>query len=96
MSSITIDELLPMIDKVNIIDIRNSQSYNNNHIKGAINIPFEKLIVSPSNYLNPLKKYFIYCRCGITSKKACQILSNYGYKVVNIDGGYEAWILKND
>lgn len=94
MSSISIDQLLPMIDKVNIIDIRNTQSYNNNHIDGAINIPFEKLIVSPRNYLDPLKKYFIYCRCGITSKKACQILSNMGYKVVNIDGGYEAWILK--
>lgn len=94
MSSISIDDLLPIVDKINIIDIRNVQSYNNNHIEGAINIPFEKLIVSPNSYLNPLKKYFIYCRCGLTSKKACQILSNIGYKVVNIDGGYEAWILK--
>ena len=94
MISISIDEFIPMVDKVNIIDIRNTQSYNNNHIDGAVNIPFEKLIVAPQNYLNISKKYFIYCRCGITSKKACQILSNMGYKVVNIDGGYEAWILK--
>lgn len=94
MSSITIDELLPIIDKVNIIDIRSSQSYNNNHIGNAKNIPFEKLIISPSSYLDSLQKYFIYCRCGITSKKACQILSNLGYKVVNIEGGYEEWILK--
>lgn len=94
MSDITIDELLPIIDKVNLIDIRNAQSYNNNHIGNAINIPFEKLIISPNQYLDPLKKYFIYCRCGITSKKTCQILSNLGYKVVNIVGGYEEWILK--
>ena len=94
MSSITIDELIPMIDKVNIIDIRSVQSYNNNHIGNAINIPFEKLIVSPHIYLNPLKKYFLYCRCGLTSKKACQILTNLGYKVVNIEGGYEEWILR--
>lgn len=94
MSNISIDELLPIIDKVNIVDIRNEQSYNNNHIKGAINIPFEKLIIAPNQYLDPLKKYFLYCRCGLTSSKACQILSNLGYKVVNINGGYEEWILK--
>ena len=94
MSSISIDELLPIIDKIHIIDIRSAQSYNNNHIKGAVNVPFEKLIIGPNNYLDPLQKYFIYCRSGVTSKKACQILSNLGYKVVNIDGGYEAWILK--
>lgn len=94
MSNITIDELLPIVDKINLIDIRSTQNYNNNHIGNAINIPFEKLIISPSKYLNSMKKYFIYCRCGITSKKACQILSNIGYKVVNIEGGYEEWILK--
>ena len=94
MSNITIDELLPIVDKINLIDIRSTQNYNNNHIGNAINIPFEKLIISPSKYLNPMKKYFIYCRCGITSKKACQILSNIGYRVVNIEGGYEEWILK--
>ena len=94
MSNITIDELLPIVDKINLIDIRSTQNYNNNHIGNAINIPFEKLIISPGKYLNPLKKYFIYCRCRITSKKACQILSNMGYKVVNIEGGYEEWILK--
>ena len=62
----------------------------------AINIPFEKLITNPSKYLNPNIKYFIYCQKGIVSKKACQILSNYGYKVVDIIGGYEEWILQKD
>ncbi|MDD3453417.1 MAG: rhodanese-like domain-containing protein [Bacilli bacterium] len=95
MSNITIDELLPMIGKIKIIDIRNNQCYNNNHIPTSINIPFEKLICKPSEYLNAMTKYFIYCRCGLISKKACQILSNYGYKVVNILGGYEEWVLKN-
>lgn len=92
--SVSVDEIKNMIGKINIIDIRSIQSYNNNHIPTSINVPFEKLIIEPSKYLNSLNKYFIYCRCGITSKKACQILSNLGYKVVNIDGGYENWILK--
>ena len=45
MSSITIDELIPLIGKINIIDIRSVQNYNNKHIPGAVNIPFEKLII---------------------------------------------------
>lgn len=95
MSSISIDDLIPMIGKINIIDIRNEQSYNNYHIPSALNIPFEKLIIKPSDYLKSTSKYFIYCRCGKISSKACKILTNYGYKVVDILGGYEEWILKN-
>lgn len=94
MSTISIEELIPMIGKINIIDIRNEQSYNNNHIPTSINIPFEKLIIKPSEYLNVNKKYFLYCRCGKVSERACKMLTNYGYKVVNILGGYEEWILK--
>lgn len=79
----------------NIIDIRNSQSYNNNHIPNAINIPFEKLIVEPDKYLNRKTMYYLYCRSGITSLKACEILLKKGFNVTNIIGGYESWILEN-
>jgi len=81
-------------DKDNIIDLRSEQSYNNNHIKNAINIPFEKLIIDPSKYLNKEIMYYLYCRCGYTSRNACKILSNLGYKVTNIIGGYERWLLE--
>ena len=91
---VSIEELIPLLGKINLIDIRTNQSYNNNHIDGAINIPYEKLIVEPNLYLSHDKKYYIYCRCGITSKKVCTILNNLGYKVVNVKGGYEEWIIK--
>jgi rhodanese-related sulfurtransferase len=81
--------------KKNIIDIRSIENYNNNHIPDAINIPFEKLIVEPGKYLNKNTMYYLYCRSGITSMKACEILIRLGYKVTNITGGYEKWILEN-
>ena len=40
MPSIQISELLTYSNPI-IIDIRSSQSYNNNHIDGAINIPYQ-------------------------------------------------------
>ena len=53
----------------NIIDLRNEQSYNNNHIDGGINIPHNKLIANQKIYTNNIifskiksccKKKFIY------------------------------------
>lgn len=93
ISCISISDLLKK-ENLNIIDIRSIESYNNNHIPGAINIPFEKLIVNPSKYLSFGLIYYIYCQKGIKSIKTCQILQKKGYKVVNIDGGYESWILE--
>lgn len=84
-----------VLNKNNIIDIRSRESYNNNHIPSARNIPFEQLIIKPHDYLNKETMYYLYCRSGITSLKACEILIRQGYQVTNITGGYEKWILEN-
>ena len=96
IQNISINDLLKSKDNLNIIDIRSIQSYNNNHIPGAINIEASNLVARPSQYLNPLTRYYIYCQKGLTSKKVCQILTNYGFKVTNILGGYEEWILNTE
>ncbi len=92
---ITIKELIPIVSKVNIIDIRSNEQYNNRHIPSAKNIPSKNLIANPSKYLNKSEIYYIYCQRGVTSKSVCNILRNQGYKVKNILGGYEAWVLEN-
>ena len=92
IESISVLEL-EQLRNINIIDMRSIEKYNNNHIMNAINIPFEKLLANFNKYLDKNKKYYIYCQMGIQSRKVCQILKNNGYSVVNIIGGYEAWIL---
>ena len=77
----------------NIIDIRSIQKYNDGHIYNAKNIPYNDLIMNHYKYLNKEEKYYIYCQRGIQSKKTCQVLNALGYHVINVDGGYEAWIL---
>ena len=93
ISSITINDLMNC-HGINLIDLRSEQKFNNNHIPDSINSPYEKLISNPSKYLDKNQKYFLYCQKGITSVKVCKILAMQGYKVVNIIGGYEEWILK--
>ena len=92
MNSISISEF-NKLKNINIIDIRSMEKFNTNHIRGAINIPIKNLLLNPNKYLIKLDKYYIYCQRGIQSRKVCLILQNIGYNVVNIEGGYEAWIL---
>lgn len=87
------NDFLNLKGDLNIIDVRSVEKYNSNHIPGSINIPFEKIIIHPDNYLNMESRYYVYCQSGSTSYKVCQILSKLGYKVTNINGGYESWIL---
>jgi len=94
ISNISVLELKRKIGTVNIIDIRNNQNYNNNHIPGAINIPTEKLLINPKQYLKSNNIYYIYCQKGISSPKVCQILNRMGYHTINITGGYEEWIIQ--
>ena len=84
---------LKNLNNINIIDVRSIEKYNNRHIEGAINIPLEKMLINFNKYLDMNKKYYIYCQKGVQSKKLCQMLKNNGYDVVNVEGGYEAYIL---
>ena len=95
MQNITIGELLKL-KNINLIDIRTEQKYNNNHIPGAINIPMSKLLNTPNNYLDKTQKYYIYCWRGNNSSMVCETLARKGYKTINVIGGYEEWILKNN
>ena len=92
ISNINISELLNL-NNINIIDIRSIEKYNDNHIPNAINIPQEKLLLNPNKYLNKETRYYIYCQKGMSSYNICKILTSIGYKVTNINGGYESYIM---
>lgn len=95
ISSISVSELSRIVDRAKIIDIRNVEKYNDNHIPGAINIPYEKLLANYQKYLDPSQTYYIYCQKGLKSLKVSQILNRLGFKTANLNGGYESWILEN-
>ena len=71
----------------NVIDIRDKASYNVWHYPNSINIPYTILLNNPSYYLDKNNKYYIYCKSGIRSKKATDLLKILGYDVVNVIDG---------
>ena len=64
-----------------IIDVNDKYSYNQNHLKNSINIPYDELINNYRKYLNKNDTYYLYCKSGKLSKRAVLILSSLGYNV---------------
>lgn len=77
-----------------IIDIRNVNKYNMNHIPNAINISEFDLTYNHSHYLNKVDTYYLYCDSGFRSKKLVSYLCSLGYKCVNIEGGFNNYLLE--
>ena len=71
-----------------VIDVRKVDEYNAGHLKHAISIPLEEI----ENRLDEISAYkdknvVLYCNSGNRSAKLAQILSDKGYKVLNLLDG---------
>ena len=75
-----------------LIDIRDKYEYILGSINGSINIPYNYLALMPENYLNFNTTYYIYCDSGIKSRRICLELTQLGYHVVDLIGGYNHYI----
>lgn len=67
-----------------LIDLEDSETYNDKHIPGAINIPYETLLYNKDKLLNKNKVYYLYCHGGYKSRKAVNMLLAYGYNVIQV------------
>ena len=75
------------------IDVRTADEYSQGHLYHAINIDWQKdgFIDEISTLFHKDMTLAIYCRSGKRSAAAAQALSDAGYKVLNMTGGYNAW-----
>lgn len=80
-------------NNINIIDIRDNYNYNKGHIPNAINIPERKLLIIPNHYLKRNEIYYIYCKNSTRSSQVVNTLNQLGFKAVNINGGYNNYLL---
>ncbi len=79
----------------NIIDIRMKYDYDKGHIPNAINIREDLLLNNPSYYLDKKEVYYLYCETGHRSRMVVRKLNLMGYQTLNIEGGYNEYLLKN-
>ena len=66
------------------------EEYEQGHIEGAVNIPYDFL----EDYKKRLPRnrlLVLYCEWGTTSILAGRKLSQYGYDVLSVNGGLQAY-----
>jgi len=81
--------------RIAVLDVRNPDEYHSTtgRLQNAILIPVDELS-SRLAELGGLKEktILVYCRSGIRSRRACEILSKEGFTVVNLEGGILKWL----
>ena len=80
-------------DDVQRLDVRTLAEYSEGHIPGAVNINLldHSFAAMADSTLQKERPVALYCRSGKRSKKAAEILSKRGYKVYELDKGFNAW-----
>ena len=79
--------------KAIIVDVREDDEWNDEHIAGALHIPLKQL----NDRVSELQSYkdttiITQCKSGGRSAKALELLKAAGFtKVYSMDGGIKAW-----
>ncbi|MHA1137057.1 MAG: rhodanese-like domain-containing protein [Candidatus Thorarchaeota archaeon] len=77
-----------------ILDVRPLGDYTYGHLYNAISIPFSELTIR----IGELQEYenheiIVYCRTGLTSQMACELLAELGFtNLFNVLGGIAEWV----
>lgn len=94
--SLTVKEYAKAIEDTAIVrlDVRTAEEFAEGHITKTLNIDvlkndFESKAVTmlPKNHI-----IAVNCRSGKRSKNAARILVKNGFKVIELDGGYNDWV----
>ena len=81
-------------DNAVILDVRTEDECNEGIIPNAINIDIHKGqdFISEIEKLDKSKNYYVYCRSGARSAKACEIMNELGFDTTyNLLGGMLDW-----
>lgn len=90
--AIHVNDMDPLIGKVELIDIREPYEYSSGSLRTAKNIPMGELLDHPEKYLKKEETYYLLCRSGTRSKNTCKVLDKLGYDVVNVSGGMISYL----
>ena len=88
LPNVDVDEIAIIIESGNyiLLDVRTKEEYDESHLKGAINIPYDE--IDENTNLDKTKKIMVYCKSGTRSNKAFNTLISLGYDAYDM-GAFE-------
>ena len=92
MKEITFDDFYQLYQKeaLSVLDVREVEEFEALHLEDARNFPLSQL-ADTYEQLDKTQPYYVICKSGIRSARACQFLAEQGYEVVNVQGGMDAF-----
>ncbi len=92
-SIIPISELVKYLQKPGtiLIDLRDEEDYRSGHIKGAVNIPYERWQREKDGWRHRYDTVIFYCDRGNQSMYAAREMNKQGYHAISIAGGYQGY-----
>ncbi|GIO22288.1 MULTISPECIES: rhodanese-like domain-containing protein [Bacillaceae] len=91
ISAVELHEKIKNGENVHIIDVREDVEVAEGKIPEAKHIPLGD-IPNSLDKIDKNKHYYMVCRSGGRSSRACEFLINQGYNVTNMTGGMLAWV----
>lgn len=82
------------LDNVILVDVRTPEEYASGHIENSQNINlYDTAFESRFKDIAKDETIYVYCKVGGRSAQAQQKLNAMGFtNVVNLEGGYDAWV----
>ncbi|PAF22105.1 rhodanese [Terribacillus saccharophilus] len=90
ITAANLEQKLASGEKINIVDVREDAEIAEGKIPDAKHIALGQL-PDRLNELDINEHYYMVCRSGGRSGKACEFLLLQGYNVTNMTGGMLAW-----
>jgi rhodanese-related sulfurtransferase len=81
-------------DNAVILDVRTEAECDEGMIPNAINIDIYEgqAFINKLEALDKSKNYYVYCRSGARSAKACEVMNELGFEnTYNLLGGFLEW-----
>ena len=92
MKEITFNDFYQLYQKesLSVLDVRGVEEFEALHLEGAHNFPLSQL-TDTFEQLDKDKLYYVICKSGMRSARACQFLAEQGYDVINVQGRMTAF-----
>jgi len=73
-----------------ILDVREEAEYVLEYLPGSLNIPLS-VLRERMHEISKDQQVYVYCHSGIRGYTAARLLSQHGYHVMNLDGGFKSY-----
>ena len=78
-------------NNITIVDVREAEDFEKEHVPGAINLPKEKWESLEGLQRNKTNIVYCYTQTCHLAANACRLFASKGYPVMEMDGGFKAW-----